>query len=314
MNYGSLDIERLVFMALQNLGLAVMVGALLSAWWLREPGPTWQVRASTKLALVFRVSAIVALLSSVAGFWVHCALMSETAVIDAWPAVRSMLLKTQFGHIWAIGTGLLLCAVVLSFKRSSRASIPAQPLMWLAFAGVALAKSNAGHPVDAGVLSLPVWVDWVHLLAVSSWVGMVLMSAYIVSPGMLHARPAELSTGANYVQAMSDAATVALVLLFLTGAFNGWRGVSAPENVLGSSYGLVLVSKLALVLVAAALGGHNRFFEMPALLASLRDSSSGTQKRQLKRFTTVLHIESWVLIGVIAVATVLVSSPLPGTE
>ncbi|KAK47032.1 copper resistance protein CopD [Caballeronia jiangsuensis] len=314
MNYGSLDIVRLSFMALQNLGLAVMVGALLSAWWLREPGPNWKVRASAKLAFVFRVASVVALLSSMAGFWVHCALMSETAVLDAWPAVRSMLLNTQFGHIWAMGAGLLLCMVVMSFKRTSRATIPVQPLMWLAFAGVALAKSNAGHPVDAGVLSLPVWVDWVHLLAVSSWVGMVLMSAYIVSPGMLHARPTELSLGASYVQAMSDAATFALIALFLTGAFNGWRGVNAPENVFGSSYGLVLVLKLMLVLVAAALGGHNRFFEMPALLASLRGSSSDIQKRRLTRFTTVLHIESWVLIGVIAIATVLVSSPLPGTE
>ncbi|GJH28601.1 copper resistance D family protein [Caballeronia novacaledonica] len=314
MNYGSLDIERLLLMALQNLGLAAMVGALLSAWWLRGPKSDWQVRASAKLGLVFRMSAIVALLSSTAGFWVHCALMSETTLLDAWPAVRSMLVKTQFGHIWAIGAGLLLCAVVLSFKPTNRAGIPCQRLMWLLIAGVALAKSNAGHPVDAGILSLPVWVDWVHLLAISSWVGMVLMAAYIVSPGMLRARSTELSGGARYVQAMSDAATVALVALFLTGAFNGWRGVSAPENILGSSYGLVLVFKLALVLVAAALGGHNRFFEMPALLASLKGSSSAIQTRQLKRFATVLHIESWVLIGVIVIATVLVSSPLPGTE
>ncbi len=314
MNYGSLDIARLFFMAMQNLGLAVMLGALLSAWWLRKPGPDWQVRASAKLARVFRMSAIAALLSSMAGFWVHCALMSERTIIDAWPAVRSMLLKTQFGHIWAAGTALLLCIVVLSFRRTSRSVIPAQPLMWLIVAGAALAKSNTGHPVDAGLLSVPVWIDWVHLLAVSSWVGMVLVSAYIVSPSMSRASSTELSAGAAYVQAMSDAATVALITLFLTGAFNGWRGVSAPENIFGSSYGLILLSKLALVLFAAALGGHNRFFEMPALLASLRGAASDMQRRRLKRFTTVLHIESWALIGVIAVAAVLVSSPLPGTE
>jgi putative copper resistance protein D len=314
MNYGPLDIARLVLIALQNLGLAATVGALLSARWLKGPAPGWQVRVSEKLASVFRTSAIVALLSSTAGFWVHCALMSETSLYDAWPAVRSMLLKTQFGHIWAIGAVLLLCAVAMSFIRRNRPGIPVQPLLWLAIAGVALAKSNAGHPVDAGILSLPVWVDWIHLLAISSWVGMVLTATFIVSPGMSRACPTELSGGASYIQAMSDAATVALIALFLTGAYNGWRGVSALENILGSSYGLVLVAKLALVLVAAALGGHNRFFEMPALLASLRGSSSENQTRQLRRFSTVLHVESWVLIAVIGVATVLVSSPLPGTE
>ncbi|EKS72724.1 copper resistance D domain-containing protein [Burkholderia sp. SJ98] len=314
MNYGSLDIERLVLMALQNLGIAAMVGALLSARWLRGPQSEWQVRASAKLALTFKISAIVALLSSTAAFWVHCALMSEVTLFNARPAVLSMLAKTQFGHIWAIGAALLLCIAVLAFKGTKNTGIPAQPLMWILIAAVGLARSNAGHPVDAGVLSLPVWADWVHLLAISSWVGMVLTTAYIVSPGMLHARSTELAAGAEYVQAMSDAATVALVTLFLTGAFNGWRGVSAPENILGSSYGVVLVLKLALVVVAAALGGHNRFFEMPALLASLRGSSPTLQSRHLKRFTTVLHIESWVLISVVAVAAVLVSSPLPGTE
>ncbi|MDR5751345.1 MULTISPECIES: CopD family protein [unclassified Caballeronia] len=314
MNYGSLDIARLVLIALQNLAFATMVGALLGARWLKGTAPGWQVRVSAKLASVFKASAVAALVSSTFGFWVHCALMSETSLQDAWPAVRSMVIKTQFGHIWAIGTGLIFCAVAVSFIRARRLDIPAQPLMWLVIAGVALAKSNAGHPVDAGILSLPVWADWVHLLAISSWVGMVLVATFIVSPGISLARPTELSGAATFIQAMSDAATVALVALFLTGAYNGWRGVSAPENIFGSWYGLVLVFKLALVLVAAALGGHNRFFEMPALLASLRGTSSDNQARHLKRFSTVLHVESWVLIGVIAVATVLVSSPLPGTE
>jgi len=113
---------------------------------------------------------------------------------------------------------------------------------------------------------------------------------------------------------VSDAATVALIALFFaTGTYNGWRGVAAPANIVGSWYGQVLIFKLVLVLVAAALGGHNRFFEMPSLLASLRDSSAN-HARHLKRFSTVLHVESWVLIGVVAIAAVLVSSLLPGTE
>jgi putative copper resistance protein D len=67
-------------------------------------------------------------------------------------------------------------------------------------------------------------------------------------------------------------------------------------------------------MIPHSLGGHNRFFEMPSLLASLRDPVGRVHKHHLKRFATVLHIESWVLVGIIAVATVLVSSPLPGTE
>ena len=313
MSYGSLDIARLVFMALQNLSFATMVGVLLSARWLKGPVSGWQGHVNQKLAFVFTTSAIAALLFSAVAFWIHCALMSEVSLQDAGPAVISMLRTTQFGHIWAIAAVLMLCIVAISFVPEQGSVIALQPVVWLLIAAVALAKSNAGHPVDAGTLSLPVWADWVHLLAISSWVGIVLAATFIVSPGMRRAGSDDISGGAAFVQAMSDAATIALIALFVTGTYNGWRGVVAPANILGSWYGQVLIFKLVLLLVAAALGGHNRFFEMPSLLASLRDSSAN-HTRHLKRFSTVLHVESWVLIGVVAIAAVLVSSPLPGTE
>jgi copper resistance protein D len=74
-----------------------------------------------------------------------------------------------------------------------------------------------------------------------------------------------------------------------------------------------LLLKLTLVVVAAALGGHNRFFEMPRLLATLRKSSLESPTRPLKRFASVLYVESVVLAGVVVTAAVLVSSPLLGT-
>jgi putative copper resistance protein D len=313
MSYGFLDIARLVFMALQNLSFATMVGVLLSARWLKGPVSEWQGRVNRKLASVFTTTAVATLLFSAIAFWIHCTLMSEVPLQDAGPAVVTMLRTTLFGHVWAIAAVLMLCIVAISLVPKRRPGIALQPVVWILIAGVALAKSNAGHPVDAGTLSLPVWADWVHMLAISCWVGIVLVATFIVSPGMKSAGSGDLSGGAAFVQAMSDAATVALIALFATGAYNGWRGVAAPANIVGSWYGQVLIFKLVLVLVAAALGGHNRFFEMPSLLASLRDSSAN-HTRHLRRFSTVLHVESWVLIGVVAIAAVLVSSPLPGTE
>ena len=55
-----------------------------------------------------------------------------------------------------------------------------------------------------------------------------------------------------------------------TGAVNGSRGVTTATELLNSVYGQVLLLKLGLVLIAAALGGHNRFFEMPKLLSALK--------------------------------------------
>lgn len=61
-------------------------------------------------------------------------------------------------------------------------------------------------------------------------------------------------------------------------------------------------------------GGHNRFFEMPKLLASLKSASPVSSVEPLKRFAVVLHIESVVLTGVLVAAGMLVSSPLPDTS
>lgn len=312
MNDGLLGILRLAFVALQNLGFAVTVGVLLSDRWLARRASPWQASVSRRLVGALRIASVGALLSSTFAFWIHCALMSESTLLEAGPAIRSMLAETGFGHAWLIGAGLMLCVVILSFIQVGK-SVPFPVAIWLALGGVALARSNGGHPVDAGLFSVPVWADWVHLLAISAWVGLVLVTTYVVAPRFLNAPGSERVNSAAYIQSLSDAATLALVILFATGAYSGWRGVRSPGDLLESDYGQILLLKLALVFVAAVLGGHNRFFEMPKLLASLKNASPTSPLKPLKRFAAVLHVESVVLAGVLVAAAVLVSSPLPGT-
>ncbi|GAB3627622.1 copper resistance D domain-containing protein [Pandoraea terrae] len=312
MNDGFLGILRLAFVALQNISFAVVVGVLLSDRWLARRSSVWQAGVSRRLLGALRVASFGALISSAFVFWIHCALMSDSTLLEAGPAIRSMLVETAFGHAWLVGASLMLFVAILSLIQPGK-SIRFSVLFWLALAGVALARSNGGHPVDAGLFSLPVWADWVHLLAVSAWVGLVLVTTYLVVPRFLGAPSGEHVNSAEFVRSLSDAATFALIALFLTGAYNGWRGLNTPGNLLESAYGQILLLKLALVSVAAALGAHNRFFEMPRLLSSLRYASSESPMRPLKRFSAVLHVESLVLAGVLVSAAVLVSSPLPGT-
>ncbi|WP_233810099.1 copper resistance D family protein [Paraburkholderia sp. HP33-1] len=312
MNDGFLGISRLAFVALQNISFAVLVGTLLSDTWLSRSTSRWQARVSWHLLLTLRTGAFTTLVSSAIAFWIHCALMSESTLGEAGPAVRSMLVETGFGHAWLAGAAFMLIVVILSLVQSGP-SIRLKPVIWLALAGVALSRSHAGHPVDAGVLSLPVWVDWVHLLAISVWVGIVFVASFIVLPRMFSAPVPARANSAAFVQSLSDAATFALVILFVTGTYSGWRGVNTPESMVTSTYGQVLLLKLTLVLIAAALGGHNRIFEMPRLLAFLRQAPSEPTARPLKRFAAVLQVESAVLAGVLVAAAVLASSPLPGT-
>ncbi|GLU32934.1 CopD family protein [Trinickia caryophylli] len=311
MNEGFLGILRLISVAIQNVGFAVIVGTLLGSQWLARGQSAWQDQVGRKLVVVLRTASALSLLASALSFWAHCALMSDSTLLEAWPAVSSMLAGTGFGHAWLVGAFFTLCIVVLACLRSGSATRFPYGI-WMALAGVALARSNGGHPVDSGLFSLPVWVDWLHLLAISAWVGLVLVTTYIVMPRLVDAPGNERQTSASFVQSLSDASTYALVILFSTGAYNGWRGVNTPLNLWESTYGQILLLKLALVLVAAALGGHNRFFEMPALLSALKNPAKAVPIVPLRRFGAVLHVESLILLGVLMVAAVLVSSPLPG--
>jgi copper resistance protein D len=312
MDDGFLGGLRLAFVALQNLSFAIVVGALLSDGWLARRRSAWQLRVSKRLHRALRVALLSTLVCSAFAFWVHCALMSESTLGNAGTAVRSMVVETGFGHAWLASTVLMLLAFVLSLLPLGTSS-PLRSALCLALMGVALARSNMGHPVDAGTFSLPVWADWIHLLAISLWVGLVLVTTYIVMPRLINMPPEEYAAGAAFVQSLSNAATYGLVALFVTGAYNGWRGVGMPANLLATTYGQILLLKLTLVIAAAALGGHNRFFEMPRALATLRKSSSESPAPALKRFAAVLHVESVVLTGVVAVAAVLAFSPLPET-
>ena len=314
MNDSVLSVARFGLTALQNLSFAVLVGALLSDTWLRRKPSTWQAGMSKSLSRSFRGAAVVAFVASVLYFWIHCAMMADTSLWEAWPAVQSMLRATDFGHAWAITAVMMLAVIVLSFGSWGPRHTAQRSALWIAIAGAALGRSHGGHPVDSGLLSLPVLIDWVHLLSISVWVGLVVVAACIVMPRIAEATSVDRLTSADYVQSLSDAATYALVALFLTGAYNGWHLVGAPANLLGAYYGKVLLLKLAFVLVAAALGGHNRLFEMPRLLAALRQPTSRDSGPLIGRFTTVLRVESVVLLAVLVAAAVLVASALPGTE
>ncbi|EDT39939.1 CopD family protein [Burkholderia ambifaria] len=312
MNEGFVGMLRLAAVAIQNAGFAVVVGTLLGSRWLARGASAWQHDIAHRLLATQRGAAVVSLLASITAFWAHCALMSEVPLLEAGPAVRAMLASTGFGHAWLAGAVFMLAVVVLSFVR--RVTDTRFPFaMWAALACVALARSNGGHPVDAGLFSVPVWVDWLHLLAISAWVGLVLVTAFGVMPRFAGMPARERATGASFVQSLSDASTVALAVLFATGAYNGWRGVDTADNLLASTYGHILLLKLALVLIAAALGGHNRFFGMPKLLAALKDPAGTMPVIALRGFGAVLRIEAVVLAGVLMVAAVLVSSALPGT-
>jgi putative copper resistance protein D len=118
----------------------------------------------------------------------------------------------------------------------------------------------------------------------------------------------------QWVASLSSTATVAVVIVVLTGSFKIWRNGTSLTALGSSDYRVALGSKLALVALAAALGGFNRFRILPALFVDLRADIGGAVPRPWRRrLKTVLRLEALVLLLVLVAAAVLAGTEPPSS-
>lgn len=272
--------------ALLNLALAVAVGAGATSLWLAPLASGWAALQRRRLRRAGVIATVAAMLASACLLWLKAAAMGEVALTQAGEATWSLLTATHFGVAWMIGIGAL------------GVSLLARRLTLVGLSAFLFTRSMVSHAAGDGDFTLAVFVDWLHLNLICLWVGEVLLSGFLVL-----AKPAgDRADCAAYVESLSLSATIALGGIFATGLFSAWHHLGGLAALTGSAYGLTLAVKVALVLAAAILGGFNRFFVMPKLIAGGSD---------VGRFTFVLRVEAAVLLGVLALAAVLSSTAPP---
>ena len=142
----------------------------------------------------------------------------------------------------------------------------------------------------------------------SLWAGTVFVAGWIVLPQVLVDESSPTGQRAAYLSALSNWATAALAGILATGAYNTYRVLDSPRDLIEGDYGHVLVFKLGFVLVAIALGGFNRFHGLPAAMSVQPEKA----RRGLRGVIAVLRIESAALLLVLAAAAILTSSAPPG--
>ncbi|MDL2354368.1 MAG: CopD family protein [Pseudomonadota bacterium] len=280
------------FTVMLNLAVAVAVGASMSAIWMARGGARWAVAPRRRLRLAGLAALAVAMLASAGVLWLEAAAMAEVAPAQAAPAVRAMLTATHLGVAWQVGIGALLFSMGALALRGPRALA----FNLLGLAAFLYTRSMVSHAAADGDFSVPIAVDWLHLMLVCLWTGEVAVAGWLV----------RLDDGdwTRYAAALSHTATLALGGIVATGLFGAWRNVGSPAALTGQVYGTILLAKLALVAIAVLLGGANRFFVMP----SLRGDNACAAAR---RFTAILRIESVVLLGVLVLAAVLSATAPP---
>jgi putative copper resistance protein D len=290
--------------ALVNASFAWIAGVLASRYWLLEQAAAWQRPAGKRLSSAMSAGLIVCAAAVFLSLWTESSLMGEVAWLDAWPVCARMMATTHYGHA-GVAALVLLGVTMAAHWLLDRAdvgkvyvgSIAALLLL------VAAARVAIGHAFEQGPFSVAVAVEWLHLLLMALWTGIVFVAGWLVLPHALANDAPPSGERAAYLASMSNWAAAALAAILASGAYNAYRVLGSPRDRVDVDYGNVLLFKLVLVLVAIALGGFNKLVGLPAAAAS---------QAGLRKVIAVLRIESIALLLVLIAAAALTGSAPPG--
>jgi copper transport protein len=162
-----------------------------------------------------------------------------------------------------VGRVVLLAALWVLVSRLPSVG-RSRPLAWAGAvvlnAGVLLTFSLQSHAVAAGGAGLPVGVDWIHLVAVSAWIGGLLPLAILTHgknplPGL--------------VPYFSRMALVCVGLIGLTGLYSSLIHIDSLAALTGTTYGRAVILKVTLYLILVGLGAINLLILSPRMAQSI---------------------------------------------
>lgn len=178
---------------------------------------------------------------------------------------------------------------------------------WLLGGGALLAltgPSLVGHSRAFTPSPLLVAADVLHVTAGAVWlgglIGLVLALRALAGRELLAAQTlARFSTLAGGV----------LLAVAVAGIFLAWRIVGSWTGLVETTYGWLLLTKIALTLVVAGIGGWNRWRTLPAVRAA---TGFGDRERAAAAVTRTVRFEAVLLVVLLGVTGLLVNqSPRP---
>ena len=206
-----------------------------------------------------RVGCTALLLLAAGGeLWLRAGTMSGGGHGAALQAVPSILTRTHFGSVWIARAAGLLALLPLSRASSWRL----RGLGALGALGVALTVSLAGHAGDWGDVSLTAGIDWIHVVAATTWTGgLFVLAAVVLRDGSRW--PVALL--ADLMRRFSGLAARCLLVVVLSGAYASWVQLPTVAALWQTVYGRVLAVKLLLVVSLVWWGAVNRYTVLPRL-------------------------------------------------
>ncbi len=194
------------------------------------------------------------------------AIVTEASIVAAatdFVQIERML-ATRFGELWLLRLGAWgLVGAALLFARRT---VGAYWLALLACAVLMLAQSLFSHASGTEDAFPAVLADWLHLAAMSLWIGGLVQFVNVIGPARRLLDPAAQTIG-RLVGYFSNLARAAVGLLVVTGFYSGWLQVGSLDALLTTLYGQALLIKLVLMLPLLGIAAVNLVFTQQRLLS-----------------------------------------------
>ena len=271
--------------------LVVAGGTLMLAAGLAGAPASARTRLSRLLAGAASLLAVVAL----AGIVLQGAAAGGFGLREAlhWDVV-SAVLGTRFGTVWLVQALLAAgCALLLGLRPgrlSTRAALAPAALLLLT-------PSASGHASVSGKIALV--ADVAHVTAAAVWVGG--LAALVLA--LLWAGTERWELAVTAVPRFSGFAVVAVSWLLASGTTSGYLQVRALRGLWETTYGQLLLVKIALVAPLLLLGLYNNRRAVPRLRDRLASAGERT------RFLRTAGAELALMATIVGVTAVLVSEP-----
>jgi putative copper export protein/methionine-rich copper-binding protein CopC len=211
--------------------------------------------------------------------------------------------ETAWGRAWALQ---LIAAIIAAGVFARAASLGDRKLstsMWrfatAATLLLAVTPALSGHAMASQWAGVAIVVDALHVMGAGGWLGTLLLTLAV---GLREIDPESLGAGAaELFNAFSPVALTFAGLVAATGFMSGWINLGSLPPLVTSSYGKVLLIKLALVAFVVSAGAWNWKRMRPSLIAA-------TSTAPIRRSAS---IEIALGIVVVVVTAVLVAVPTP---
>ena len=220
-------------------------------------------------------------------------------------AALAAMLGTRWGMGWLVGAaGIVIAAIGFMLVRRRRVDAG-----WrVAAIGAAVAACSpalTGHASTTPPVGLAILTDVAHVLASCAWLGTLLTLLFAALPVVRGTRSlAGIGSGAlvaSLVRAFHPIALTCASVVVASGLLAAWLRLPTVASLWESSYGQILLLKLAFVALVVVLGAIN----WRRLLPMLGDD------RAARRITRTASAELTIAALVLAVTAVLVSTSPP---